>query len=71
MAPTTAPASTAICANEVLTNCPLGGLIPYREFSRAFPVIEYCLAPDRGFVPAERQVCEDFGLGAWTMRPGK
>lgn len=69
---TTAAAAAAACKPEVLANCPMTGLIAYREFSQAFPVIEYCLDPDRGFVPVEsRAACEEFGLGKWTVRPGE
>lgn len=63
-----AAAAAAACDPQVLSGCPL---IRYELFSRAFPVIEYCMAPDRGFVPAEREACERFGLGQWRVRPGE
>lgn len=59
------------CAPQVLADCPLKQLIPFKEFSLAFPVIEYCMGPERGFVPVEREACEAFGLGKWTVRPGE
>lgn len=63
----TAAAAAAGCDPEVLAGCPL---IPFNEFTRAFPVIQYCMGT-RGFVAAERNACERFGLGRWTVRPGE
>lgn len=61
-------AAAAACDPQVLSGCPL---IRFEEWTRAFPVIEYCMTSDRGFVPAEREACERFGLGQWRVRPGE
>lgn len=63
--------AAAACPEEELADCPREQLIPFKEFSLAFPVIEYCIAPGRGFLPVERAACEDLGLGKWTVRPGE
>lgn len=58
------------CAPEVLEDCNISSLIPYAEFSESFPIIEYCVSEERGFIPVSRQICEGQGVGTWTVRPG-
>lgn len=45
-------------------------IIPFHDYEDAFPVIEYCTHPTRGFLAGNKEACLELAGGNWTVRPG-